>query len=154
MAKPDLNLLGALDVLLAEGSVARAAQRLRLSPSAMSRALARLRKTTGDPLLVDTVEKVFWGWRTKFSRAADALRAQRCAGPRRVSEKRPRTFASALGRISTMGLSKNQHLRDFWHRSIFDFFNSIGHKRKSQPGGVMSALLRRANVVSPVSRVR
>lgn len=52
MARPDLNLLVTLDVLLAEGSVARAAQRLRLSPSAMSRALARLRDTTGDPLLV------------------------------------------------------------------------------------------------------
>jgi DNA-binding transcriptional LysR family regulator len=48
----DLNLLITLDVLLAEGSVARAARRLRLSPSAMSRALARLRETMGDPLLV------------------------------------------------------------------------------------------------------
>ncbi|MBC7955447.1 MAG: LysR family transcriptional regulator [Cytophagales bacterium] len=52
MATPDLNLLVTLDVLLAEGSVAGAARRLRLSPSAMSRALARLRETTGDPLLV------------------------------------------------------------------------------------------------------
>jgi DNA-binding transcriptional LysR family regulator len=52
MATPDLNLLVTLDALLAEGSVARAARRLRLSPSAMSRALARLRETTGDPLLV------------------------------------------------------------------------------------------------------
>jgi len=52
MACPDLNLLVTLDVLLAEGSVARAARRLRLSPSAMSRALARLRATIGDPLLV------------------------------------------------------------------------------------------------------
>jgi DNA-binding transcriptional LysR family regulator len=52
MSKPDLNLLVTLDVLLAEGSVARAARRLRLSPSAMSRALQRLRETTGDPLLV------------------------------------------------------------------------------------------------------
>jgi DNA-binding transcriptional LysR family regulator len=52
MSMPDLNLLVTLDVLLAEGSVARAARRLRLSPSAMSRALARLRATTGDPLLV------------------------------------------------------------------------------------------------------
>jgi DNA-binding transcriptional LysR family regulator len=52
MSTPDLNLLVTLDVLLAEDSVARAAQRLRLSPSAMSRALARLRDTTGDPLLV------------------------------------------------------------------------------------------------------
>jgi len=52
MSKPDFNLLVTLDVLLAEGSVARAARRLRLSPSAMSRTLARLRETTGDPLLV------------------------------------------------------------------------------------------------------
>lgn len=52
MSRPDLNLLVTLDVLLAEGSVARAARRLRLSPSAMSRTLARLRAATGDPLLV------------------------------------------------------------------------------------------------------
>src|SRR5437870_7557897 len=52
MSTPDFNLLVTLDAVLAEGSVARAAQRLRLSPSAMSRALARLRQTTGDPLLV------------------------------------------------------------------------------------------------------
>lgn len=52
MALPDLNLLVTLDVLLTEGSVTGAARRLRLSPSAMSRALARLRETLGDPLLV------------------------------------------------------------------------------------------------------
>jgi DNA-binding transcriptional LysR family regulator len=52
MAPPDLNLLHTLDVLLSEGSVAGAARRLRLSPSAMSRALARLRTVTGDQLLV------------------------------------------------------------------------------------------------------
>lgn len=48
----DLNLLTALDALLAEGSVAGAARRLGLSASAMSRTLARLRDATGDPLLV------------------------------------------------------------------------------------------------------
>jgi DNA-binding transcriptional LysR family regulator len=52
MSKPDFNLLVTLDVLLAECNVARAARKLRLSPSAMSRALSRLRDTTGDPLLV------------------------------------------------------------------------------------------------------
>lgn len=52
MASPDFNLLLTLDVLLAEGSVAGAAKRLHLSASAMSRALARLREATGDPLLV------------------------------------------------------------------------------------------------------
>lgn len=49
---PDLNLLVTLNVVLSEGSVVRAARRLHLSPSAMSRALARVRDATGDPLLV------------------------------------------------------------------------------------------------------
>lgn len=52
MNKPDLNLLFTLDAVLAEGSVAGAARRLGLSPSAMSRSVARLRRVTGDPLLV------------------------------------------------------------------------------------------------------
>ncbi|RON51969.1 LysR family transcriptional regulator [Pseudomonas frederiksbergensis] len=52
MSDIDLNLLLALDMLLAECSVTRAAQRLSLSTSAMSRTLTRLRAVTGDPLLV------------------------------------------------------------------------------------------------------
>lgn len=52
MPDPDFNLLAALDVLLAEGSVAGAAKVLGLSDSAMSRTLLRLRAATGDPLLV------------------------------------------------------------------------------------------------------
>lgn len=52
MATIDLNLLAALDVLLAERSVTAAARRLGLSVSATSRTLTRLRSATGDPLLV------------------------------------------------------------------------------------------------------
>lgn len=52
MQSADLNLLEVLDALLQEGSVTGAAQRLRLSPPAVSRSLARLRRVTGDPLLV------------------------------------------------------------------------------------------------------
>ena len=52
MDSVDMNLLAALDALLAEGSVTGAARRLGLSSSAMSRTLARLRSATGDPLLV------------------------------------------------------------------------------------------------------
>ncbi|MEU1075434.1 MULTISPECIES: LysR family transcriptional regulator [unclassified Streptomyces] len=48
----DLNLLRALDVLLQENSVTRAAERLGTSPAAVSRTLARLRRAVGDPLLV------------------------------------------------------------------------------------------------------
>lgn len=48
----DLNLLKALDALLAERSVTRAAHRLGLSVSAMSRSLTRLRNITNDPLMV------------------------------------------------------------------------------------------------------
>jgi DNA-binding transcriptional LysR family regulator len=48
----DLNLLVALDALLTERNVTRAAERMSLGQPAMSAALARLRKQFGDPLLV------------------------------------------------------------------------------------------------------
>lgn len=52
MAVPDLSLLPALNALLTEVSVVRAARKVGLSPSAMSRTLDRLRAATADPLLV------------------------------------------------------------------------------------------------------
>lgn len=48
----DLNLLHALDVLLEERNVSRAADRLGLSQSALSAALSRMRDFFGDELLV------------------------------------------------------------------------------------------------------
>lgn len=48
----DMNLLLALDVLLAERHVTRAAKRLNVSQSAMSQSLQRLRDALQDPLLV------------------------------------------------------------------------------------------------------
>lgn len=50
----DLNLLTALDVLLEEGSVTGAAERLYLSEPAMSRTLGRIRRATGDQIMVRT----------------------------------------------------------------------------------------------------
>ncbi len=50
----DLNLLLPLKVLLEEGNVTRAGQRLELSQPAMSAALARLRRRFDDELLVRT----------------------------------------------------------------------------------------------------
>jgi DNA-binding transcriptional LysR family regulator len=52
--KQDLNLLRVFDVLMEVRSVSRAAERLRLTQSAVSHALARLREQVGDPLFVRT----------------------------------------------------------------------------------------------------
>ncbi|MFK3792481.1 MULTISPECIES: LysR family transcriptional regulator [Pseudomonas] len=49
---PDLNLLLTFDAMLREGSVTGAAERMNLSIPAMSRRLANLRETMGDPLFV------------------------------------------------------------------------------------------------------
>lgn len=48
----DLNLLVTFEALMDEGSVAKAADRLNKTPSAVSHALARLREQVGDPLMV------------------------------------------------------------------------------------------------------
>lgn len=50
----DLNLLAALDALLEEGSVQAAADRTHVTAPAMSRSLGRIRRTTGDQILVRT----------------------------------------------------------------------------------------------------
>ena len=52
LSRIDLNLLVALDALLTERHVSRAAARVGLSQPGMSSALARLRRLTGDPLLI------------------------------------------------------------------------------------------------------
>jgi DNA-binding transcriptional LysR family regulator len=65
----DLNLLVALDALLLEASVSRAAMRIGLSQPATSHALQRLRDLIGDPLLVRT------GARMELTPRALALRS-------------------------------------------------------------------------------
>ena len=64
----DLNLLVALDALLLEASVSRAAMRIGLSQPATSHALQRLRDLIGDPLLVRS------GARMELTPRAQALR--------------------------------------------------------------------------------
>ena len=65
----DLNLLVALDALLREANVSRAAMRIGLSQPAASHALQRLRDLIGDPLLVRS------GARMELTPRALALRA-------------------------------------------------------------------------------
>jgi DNA-binding transcriptional LysR family regulator len=64
----DLNLLVALDALLLEANVSRAAMRIGLSQPAVSHALQRLREALGDPLLVRV------GARMELTPRAQALR--------------------------------------------------------------------------------
>jgi DNA-binding transcriptional LysR family regulator len=52
LSQLDLNLLVVLETVLAERSVARAARRLHVTPSAISNSLARLRLVLGDPLVI------------------------------------------------------------------------------------------------------
>jgi DNA-binding transcriptional LysR family regulator len=52
LAAVDLNLLVALDALISEAHVGRAARKIGLSQPAVSHALSRLRALFGDPLLV------------------------------------------------------------------------------------------------------
>jgi DNA-binding transcriptional LysR family regulator len=68
LASIDLNLLSALDALLAEAHVGRAARKVGLSQPALSHALNRLRDLFGDPLLVRV------GARMELTPRASALR--------------------------------------------------------------------------------
>jgi len=111
MTTPDLNLLVTLDVLLAEGSVANAARRLRLSPSAMSRALSRLRQATGDPLLV---------------------RAGRGLVPTpRALELRERVGrlvqdgSAVLRPVETLELATGCHVNGVWPETAADYLRSL-----------------------------
>jgi DNA-binding transcriptional LysR family regulator len=52
LAHLDLNLLVTFEVVMTEGSVTRAAERLSRTQSAISHSLARLREQLGDPLLI------------------------------------------------------------------------------------------------------
>lgn len=74
LAQLDLNLLVALDVLLAERQVTRAARRLGITQSAMSQTLQRLRQALDDPLLV-----------RRGTRMAPSPRAEALAAPLRAA---------------------------------------------------------------------
>lgn len=58
LARTDLNLLVLFDVVLDEGHVGRAAERLKLTPSAVSHGLGRLRRLFHDPLFLRTPKGV------------------------------------------------------------------------------------------------
>lgn len=74
LARLDLNLLTVFDVLMQERHVTRAAERLHLSQSTVSHALARLRQALDDPLFVMTRREM-----------VPTERARALAGPVRIA---------------------------------------------------------------------
>ena len=103
----DLNLILALDALLEERSVTRAAQRVGITQSAMSHALARLRAVTGDALLVRTpsgmvatarAEELAPPIRRALEGVATALRPPQAFDPK-TAERRIRIGTGDYGEI-------------------------------------------------------
>jgi DNA-binding transcriptional LysR family regulator len=72
----DLNLLKALDALLDERSVTRAAERLALTQPAVSGMLTRLRESFDDPLFVRTQRGIAPAARAGTGRAAQGIAVQ------------------------------------------------------------------------------
>lgn len=103
----DLNLLVALDALLTERNVTRAAERVGVGQSAMSHSLARLREMFGDQLLV----RAQGGMRPtpRAMQLADQVRSALAAIQSTI---RPdRTFDPATAqRTFAIGLSDHQEL--------------------------------------------
>ena len=96
----NLNLLPALEALLAEGSVGGAARRVHVSQSAMSHSLKKLREVLGDPLFVPSGRRLVPTERAKAMRQqistaldalADAVRPEEAFDPKTAT----RTFRIA-----------------------------------------------------------
>jgi LysR family transcriptional regulator, nod-box dependent transcriptional activator len=98
----DLNLLVALDALLSEASVSRAAERLNISQSGMSGALSRLRVHFEDDLLIQI------GGRMRLSPMAQSL-TEPLAGVlqamQAITASRPRFDPGTAQRHFTIGSS-------------------------------------------------
>lgn len=103
----DLNLLTVLDALLEEGSVMGAAQRLRLSSPAVSRTLTRIRRVTGDAILVRT------GRTMTATPYALAIRAD---VHRLIAEAR--AVLSPREELNLASLDRTFHLR--WHDALIE----------------------------------
>ena len=103
--------------------------------------------------MADSVEKVFFGRRTKILKTADASRARRREGPHRFTHKRPGTSVSALWRLVAIETSNNRLSRDFWRRSIFDF-STVSAKSGSQRWAPVLPAHQRNNLRAAGSRAQ
>ncbi|MFT3768958.1 MAG: LysR family transcriptional regulator [Minicystis sp.] len=96
LATVDLNLLVAAEVLLTERNLARAASRLKVTRSAASHTLSRLRDLFGDPLLVrdgntmaptPRAEEILPALRDALGRCEDVLAGPAAFDPRRAARR-------------------------------------------------------------------
>src|SRR5262245_36590384 len=100
----DLNLVLALHHVLVEGTVVRAAERLHVTPSAVSNSLARLRDLLGDPLFVRSGRKVV---ATPFARALAPDVAAAVDRLRQILEARRDFNADTCTRAFTLASADN-----------------------------------------------
>src|SRR5262245_65665670 len=100
----DLNLILVLHHVLAEGTVVRAAERLRVTPSAACNSLARLRELFGDPLFVRSGRQVV---ATPFARELAPQVAATVDRLRDVLEARRDFKAEACTRCFTLASADN-----------------------------------------------
>jgi DNA-binding transcriptional LysR family regulator len=154
--KFDLNLLVALDALLAERSVTRAATRLHLSPSATSDALARLREYFDDELLVQVgrrmeptprAESLKQAVRDMLVRIDSTITAQPTFDPAH-SDRRFRIFASDYTQFvlgpAVMTLSAQERCR-----ATMDFLPQVSQPHRDLERGEADLLILPTELISP-----
>lgn len=140
--KFDLNLLVALDALLAERSVSRAALRLNLSPSATSDALSRLREFFGDELLVQVgrrmeptprADSLQHAVRDMLVRLDSTITSEPSFDPSR-SDRRFRIYASDYTQMvlapQAMRLAAAEHCQ-----ASFDFLPQVANPQRHLESG-------------------
>src|SRR3984957_1960918 len=108
------------------------------------------------PKSADTVEKVFWGWRTKFSRAADAFRAQRCERTTSFLRKTTTDFRIGAMQHPSGGLVQKSTFARFLEFFDFRLFQQYLPEAEVVPSYSInsSAATRRATRSTPTSSSR
>ncbi len=126
----DLNLLRALDALILERNVSRAAERIELSQPAMSNALRRLRTLLDDQLLVRSGNQmvptpraldIHPVVRNALNELGNALFGTADFDPRNHSA--PITIATTDGDISKFGANLHRQMRDAGVKAPLRFIN-------------------------------
>lgn len=153
----DLNLLVALDALLTERSVTRAAERLNLSPSATSDALARLRDYFEDELLVQVGRRMEPTPRAEGLQAAvrdvlvrvDSTIATQPQFDPTTTDRRFRIFASDYTQM-VLGPQLVARAAAQGSRAGFDFLPQVAQPHRDLERGEADLLVLPQTLMSPL----